>query len=67
MAKTRLIPPALAAELNDELSRLRAARNLNPKHGTRAGAVDCGADCHICVAEMRLDYLLEQVPRNIDE
>lgn len=64
MAETRLVPPKLAAELNDELSRLRAARAINPKHGTRAGSPRCDDRCQVCMAETQLDFLISQVPRS---
>lgn len=64
MAETKLVPPKLAAELNDELARLRAARAMNPKHGTRAGAPRCDDRCQICAAESLLDALISQIPRS---
>lgn len=57
------VPEVLAAELSDELSRLRAARALDPKHGTRAGAPVCADDCPVCISEMHLDFLICQIPR----
>lgn len=64
MAETKLVSPELAAELYDELSRLRAARVLDPKHGTRAGPLRCDDTCQICLAEIRLDLLIGQIPRS---
>lgn len=63
MAETKLVSPELAAELSDELSRLRAARAMNPKHGTRAGAAVCDDRCQVCSAEAILDVLIGQIPR----
>jgi hypothetical protein len=63
MAESRLVPPDLAAELHDELMRLKAARALNPKHGTRAGPQRCDEECQVCHAEMLLDFLISQIPR----
>lgn len=64
MAETTLMDPDLAAELYDELSRLRAARALDPKHGTRAGAPQCDDTCQICVAGIQLDLLIARMPRS---
>lgn len=66
MAETHLVPPKLAAELHDELTRLRAARAMNPKHGTRAGPQRCDDKCQICVAEIQLDLLIGRIPRSLD-
>lgn len=67
MPATRLVPEELAAELYDELTRLRAARALNPNHGTRAGAPRCPDTCQICLSEVVLDHLLNQIPRGVEE
>lgn len=64
MAETTLVPPELAAELHDELTRLRAARAMDPKHGTRAGSPRCDDRCQICAAEVILDLLIAQIPRS---
>ena len=63
MPKTTLASPEFVAELHGELARLRAARALNPKHGTRAGAVRCGDDCAVCDAEKCLNALIDRIPR----
>jgi hypothetical protein len=63
MAESRIVPPELAARLHDELTRLHAARALNPKHGTRAGPPQCAEDCQICLAEIQLDLLIDRIPR----
>lgn len=59
---TRLIPEALARDLTATLARLRIARTVNPSHKLPPGQTHSG--CEICTCEHRLNWLLDQLPRD---
>jgi hypothetical protein len=63
--ETMLVDPDFAAELHGELARLKMARAMNPKHGTRAGPVNCADDCAVCCAEKSLDSIIDRIPRRL--
>jgi hypothetical protein len=60
---TRTLDPR--EELPIVLAKLRLARNLDPKHTMENpdGSKAIHIDCHVCVNQKRLDYLLDMLSK----